>query len=140
MARIIKNINPLDLKPSTGIGLSLPFDGPIGFNLNYTTKDQFRNNILNFLSTAQRERPFQPNFGANLRQFLFEANDDLTIGEIKSSLQDSLNTYFPNVVIDNIDILQSIDAYLMNVIIKYTVPNLNLTDTLTLEFNNGNSQ
>ena len=55
-------------------------------------------------------------------------------------MADSLNTYFPNIVIDNIDILQSIDAYLMNVIIKYTVPNLNLTDTLTLEFNNGNSQ
>jgi hypothetical protein len=140
MARIIKNINPVDLKPSTGVGLSLPFDGPIGFNLNYTTKDQLRNNIKNFLNTAQRERPFQPNFGANLRQFLFEANDDMTLGEIKSSIQDSLHMYFPNINVDSIELLQSVDAYLINVVIKYSIPNLNLTDILTLQFNNGNSQ
>jgi hypothetical protein len=49
MAYNIININPLDLQPSKGIGIKLPFDGSTGLNITYTTKDATRSNILNFL-------------------------------------------------------------------------------------------
>ena len=40
MARyIIQNINPLDTKPSVGIGIKVPFDGFTGINSTYTTKE-----------------------------------------------------------------------------------------------------
>ena len=49
MAYNIVHINPLDLQPSKGIGIQLPFNGPTGLNITYTTKDAIKSNILNFL-------------------------------------------------------------------------------------------
>ena len=40
MAQIQQQIDPLDLTPSTGVGVALPFNGPGVFNTNYTTADQ----------------------------------------------------------------------------------------------------
>ena len=37
MAYIVRNVDVLDLRPSTGVGISLPFDGATGINTTYTT-------------------------------------------------------------------------------------------------------
>jgi hypothetical protein len=42
MAYNIKKISPLDLKPSTGIGVKIPFETPAAFQSVYTTKEQLR--------------------------------------------------------------------------------------------------
>lgn len=55
MAYNIKNINVLDLRPSTGIGVSLPFSNPAVFETVYTTKEQLKFNMINFLLTNKRE-------------------------------------------------------------------------------------
>ena len=39
MPYIVRNIDVLDIKPSTGIGISVPFDGSTGINTTFTTKD-----------------------------------------------------------------------------------------------------
>ena len=39
MAYGLKQISPLDLKPSTAIGVKLPFDAENVFSSVYTTKD-----------------------------------------------------------------------------------------------------
>ena len=39
MAFEIEKINPLDLKPSKGVGVALPFSGRAVFNTTYQTKD-----------------------------------------------------------------------------------------------------
>jgi hypothetical protein len=67
MAYRVPNIEPIDLQPRVAIGISLPFNGPTGFNGTYTTADQLKTNILSFLLTNRGERLFQPTFGANLR-------------------------------------------------------------------------
>ena len=35
MAYIVRNVDILDLKPSTGVGIALPFNGPTGINTIY---------------------------------------------------------------------------------------------------------
>ena len=45
MAQEQQQIDPLDLTPSTGVGVSLPFNGPGVFNTNYTTEDQTQSNL-----------------------------------------------------------------------------------------------
>ena len=47
MAYGLKKISPLDLKPSTAIGVKLPFDADNVFSSVYTTKDQIKYNIIN---------------------------------------------------------------------------------------------
>jgi hypothetical protein len=49
MPYIVRNIDVLDIKPSTGIGISVPFDGSTGINTTFTTKDTVKSNLLNFI-------------------------------------------------------------------------------------------
>ena len=48
MAYGVKQISPLDLKPSTAIGVGLPFSAPNVFSSVYTTKDQIKYNLINY--------------------------------------------------------------------------------------------
>ena len=65
MAYGLRNINVLDLRPSTGVGVGLPFNAPGVFRTVYTTKEQIKYNLINFLLTDKRERIFNPTFGAD---------------------------------------------------------------------------
>ncbi len=63
MAYNLTRRNVLDLRPSTGVGVALPFNNPRGvFKTVYTTKEQLKYNLINFLLTDKRERIFNPNF------------------------------------------------------------------------------
>jgi hypothetical protein len=57
--------------PNRGIGIRLPFNDYNIFTLNYTTKDQIKSNLTNYMLTNKEERVFNPNFGANLIILLF---------------------------------------------------------------------
>jgi hypothetical protein len=46
MAYGLKKISPLDLKPSTAIGVKIPFDATAVFSSVYTTKDQLKYILL----------------------------------------------------------------------------------------------
>jgi hypothetical protein len=59
MAYNLRNINVLDLRPSVGVGVALPFNVPGVFKTIYTTKEQLKFNIINFLLTNKRERIFR---------------------------------------------------------------------------------
>ena len=54
MAYNLVKISPLDLKPSTAIGVKIPFSKPSAFQSVYTTKEQLKYNIINYLLTDKR--------------------------------------------------------------------------------------
>ena len=72
MAQIQKQIDPLDLTPSIGVGVALPFNGPGVFNTNYTTEAQTKSNLINLVLTEPGERVYKPFFGVGLNSLLFE--------------------------------------------------------------------
>ena len=86
MAYNARKISPLDLRPSTGIGVKIPFSALNVFDTVYSTKDQTKYNLINFLLTDPRERPFNPNFGAGLRSFLFEQLGTNTAEDLQTML------------------------------------------------------
>ncbi len=53
MAFGAKKIAPIDLKPSVGVGVGLPFNAPGVFRTTYTTKEATKNNLINFFLTNQ---------------------------------------------------------------------------------------
>jgi phage baseplate assembly protein W len=105
MAYGLKKISPLDLRPSTAIGVKIPFDATAVFSSVYTTKDQIKYNIINYLLSDPRERPFVINFGAGLRARLFEQIDQYTFDDMKQSITTQLENYFPQIEIINLDII-----------------------------------
>ena len=84
MAFNVRRINPLDLQPRKAVGVALPFQGRAVFNSTFTTKDATKSNLINFFLTGKNERVFNVDFGAGLRNFLFEAITEDKIEAIKS--------------------------------------------------------
>jgi phage baseplate assembly protein W len=136
MAYGLKKISVVDLKPSTGIGVSLPFSSTNVFQTVYTTKDQTKYNLINFLLTDPRERPFNPNFGAGLRARLFEQIDIDTFDDIQQSLKTQIENNFPNVQIINLDVTGQPDYNIINIKFSYRLLRSNENDSVTLTIQN----
>jgi uncharacterized protein len=137
MAYIVNNIDVLDLKPSTGVGISLPFNGPTGINTTYTTKDAIKANLLNFLLTAKRERVMNPQFGSGLPDLLFEPVTDTFIDQAESLIYNGVELFFPQVQILELNVDLYPDNSTVIIYLKYTVINTNIEDELQLNLNNG---
>lgn len=132
------NINPLDLKPSTGIGISIPFDNQSAFTTVYTTKDQLRNNVINYLLTDKRERYFNPGFGAGLRSRLFEQMTPDNLEGLEAAIKEDIQLYFPRVLVTDIKITPSYDQNYFTLTFKYNILNTGNTDQVILNFFNSN--
>ena len=94
MAFGAKKIFPIDQRPGTAVGVSIPFNAPNVFSSTYTTKDAIRNNLLNFFLTNQGERYLNPNFGSNLRALLFEQITTGRIEFLQQNIQTLIAKYF----------------------------------------------
>jgi len=136
MAYGLKKISPLDLKPSTAIGVALPFSATNVFTSVYTTKDQIKYNIINFLLTDPREKPFAPTFGAGLRARLFEQIDQTTFDDIKQSLITQMEANFPQVQITNLTIVGEPGYNSVNIKFSYRLLRSNENDSVTLTIQN----
>ena len=125
MAQIQQQIDPLDLNPSTGVGVALPFNGPGVFNTNYTTQDQTKSNLIHVVLTEPGELINRPNFGAGLNSLLFEQKinkDDIQIKIQEAVAQDTkLNRM---ITISDIILNQDINTNTIRVTIEYIL-NLN---------------
>jgi phage baseplate assembly protein W len=132
----ISNINPLDLSPSKGIGIQVPFNGPTGLNITYTTKDAVKSNILNFFLTGKRERIMNPNFGAGIREQLFEQISQGTVQNMEDIITFGLGDYFPQVTLDKLSVNASPDQNFLQIYISYSMKNSNIKDEILINFNN----
>ena len=129
MAFGAKTIFPLDSKPGIAIGVGLPFNAPGVFKSTYLTKDAIKTNLINFFLTNQNERYLNPNFGGNLRAFIFEQITNGNLESLKEDIQTQLGLYFPNVIISSLDILSSQDTNEIIVDFKYNITNKTLYTT-----------
>jgi len=136
MAYGLKKISPLDLKPSTAIGVALPFSAENVFSSVYTTKDQTKYNIINFLLTDPRERVFNPTFGAGLRSRLFEQIDQQTFDELKQSIQTQIEAQFPQIQITELSVIGDPDYGSVNIKFSYKLLRSNENDSVTLTIQN----
>lgn len=136
MAYGLKKISPLDLKPSTAIGVSLPFSAENVFSSVYTTKDQLKYNIINFLLTDPRERPFNPNFGVGLRSKLFQQIDRDTFEEIKQSIKTQVENSFPQIQITELNVFGEPDYNAININFSYVLLRSNENDSVTITVQN----
>ena len=111
--------------PSKYLNIQFPFkDSPDGFflNLNYTDSKALVSDLMHLLLTNEGERLYMPNFGTNLRKFIFEPNDNKTKGDIKSHLQEVIKRYIPNLVINDVLVEDSeLSDHLVTVRLDYTI-------------------
>jgi phage baseplate assembly protein W len=131
MAIRIPNKNPLDLTMRKAIGVSIPFNAPAVFNSTYSTTDQIKSNIINYILTNKGERVLNPNFGSNIRNLLFENITDNYLLEITQLISAELSTFFPMVNIQQFNITPNYDNNEVSVNIVYSVYN-NPSNTISI--------
>lgn len=134
MAYKVQKINPLDLQPRKAVGVAVPFQGRSVFNSTYTSKDAIRSNLINFFLTGKNERVLNVNFGGGLRNFLFQNIQQGEIEKARTLTLENLAVYFPTVIVNDLQLLATPDSNLINFVIKYAVQDTNITDELSINF------
>ena len=106
------------------------------FELNQTDRDAIRADLLHLLLTNKGDRLYLPDFGSDLRKFIFEPNDSITHDDIKKSLNDSISRYIPNLIVNTIKFRDDEVEELIIVELTYTVTDgtFQSSDTVTLTF------
>ena len=127
-------VNPLDLQKNIAIGVSLPFNGPGVFKSTYTTKDQIKSNLINLLLTDTGERVMNPNFGTNLKRFLFEGITDNNLETLKDNILNSILSYISEITVTNITLVPNTDNNLVDLTIEYYLNISQTPDQITVQF------
>lgn len=132
MARILENRNPIDSVARKAVGFGFPLNGPAVFVPTYTTRAQTKANLINYLLTNKGERVFNPNFGADLRNLVFENIVELTSDELQERIQNDIRNYFPQVVIEEIQFNNVPDSNSINFSLTYNILNFGITDDIQI--------
>ena len=102
MAEIIFNKAPIDSDERKAVGFKLPMDGNAVFIPTYTTRDQIKANLINYMLTNKGERVMNPEFGSNLRALLFQQIDDGELDGLLEEIQLNVSTQFPTISVQEI--------------------------------------
>jgi phage baseplate assembly protein W len=121
------------------INIDFPFrdsDNGFYFKMNKTDKDAIRADLLHLLLTNKGERLYLPEFGSDLKKFIFEPNDEITHEQIKDNLNQTIIRFIPNLLINDISFRNDTIEELIIVELTYTVTEgtFTSTDTITLTF------
>jgi len=128
-------VNPLDLQKNIAIGVSLPFNGPGVFNSTFTTKDQTKSNLVNLLLTDIGERVMNPEFGCNLKKFLFEGITESNSELLANNLANSIAIFIPEITVTNITVTPNPDYNLIDLTVDYIMNVSQTPDQVTVQFN-----
>ena len=131
MAYRIPNKNPIDVGSKVAIGVSIPFNGTSIFNTTYSTQDQIKSNIINFLLTNQGERVLNPIFGASLEQYIFETITPTTTKNLENIVKTAISTEFPGVRLNSVTVTPLYDSNTISIKIDYSIYN-GLQDTINI--------
>ena len=132
MAFNVKRIDPLDLQPRKGVGVSLPFSGKAVFNTTYQSKDAIKTNLINLLLTGTGERYLNPNFGAGLRGFLFENITEASLRRFKGEILSTVELYFPRVRVNSLEVTSEPDTNSIVFFLKYQVSETDIEDEILI--------
>ena len=126
------------------LGIALPFgSGLSNFKLNYTTLDQARTNLVNLILTHKGERFMQPDFGTNLRRFIFQPNTNSLAGEVRQEISNAIKFWLPFIKMENIQVDRSIDninQYKITIALTFSViDDINEFTSVTFKFDSDGS-
>ena len=90
------------------------------------------NSIKNTVSTNHYEKPFQPDFGSNVRRMLFENLDNITASALEREIQQSIINYEPRVKLLSVKVIPDFDNNGFNVEMQFFI--LNKSEPVTITF------
>jgi phage baseplate assembly protein W len=90
--------------------------------------DALKNSLLNLFSTTPGDKILSPEFGLNLRQYIFEPVTRERAFDMQRTIFSGINRFEPRVVVSSVVVVPNFDAMEYNITIYYSVPTLNITN------------
>ena len=131
--------------PGLSPKLPLSIDQIDGYALTKNFKEVARQNLKMVVLTNPGERIMIPDFGVGIKTYLFENADTSVFEDIEEKIRQQARTYVPYITIDTINFLSERNDFNMTEIepslrsnyvqiqIKYRIPSIFISDTLSLE-------
>jgi len=96
-----------------------------------TNEEAIKESIRNLILTDNFEKPFQPEFGANIRGLLFENIQPETFRVVKEMIKNVIEANEPRAELLGVDVFGKTDSNVINIIITFNV--INREEPVTLE-------
>ena len=115
-------------------------DIDMDFDFNPFTKDimmkkgdsSIKQSVKNLVLSRLGERPFQPNIGTQVYNYLFDNIMPQTSTALKTTIENVINTFEPRVVLDNVECVGDYDNNGYVISITFTL--INDPDPIVVEF------
>jgi len=84
-----------------------------------------KQSVKNILMTNFGEKPFQPYFGGNLNEFLFNLNTEFDDVQIVEDVRNAIRNYEPRAVVKEVKAVMQDDSYSIQVSVVFQVVSTN---------------
>ena len=134
---MVRSVREIDKNEDKYVGIRFPLDySPEGFF--YKTKtisEQSKANLRNLLLTTPGERVFQPTFGSQLKNIIFEQGSDIP-NRVEEAIRSSVDNFLPYINIINVFTIQ--DKNKVNTQVEFSTPiNPETIEILNFDFRIG---
>lgn len=117
------------------MGVALPWGSTLPSFIEPKEDDYIlKTSILFILMTTPGERVFLPEFGSNLKNLVFEQNDDSLASQIKQSIEEAITRWDPRVKIVKISVTQDLNHHIVNCSLVFKDRKDPTNETETVEF------
>lgn len=90
------------------------------------------NAVKNIILTNHYEKPFNPDYGSNVRKLLFENFDIVTTSALQNEITQCLTNFEPRINVLNVTVSENIDANAFDVTITFSI--INISEPITINF------
>lgn len=106
---------------------------PVRKDINKTKNEMaIINSIKNIVLTNHYEKPFNPDFGSNVRKLLFENLDIITASAIEREITQTITNFEPRVKVVGVTATPSLDNNAFDVQMQFYI--LNQTSPISISF------
>ena len=130
----IYRVDPRDLQKNIAIGISIPFSKSSAFKSTYSTKEQVKYNLINLLLTNKGERVENPEFGCDIKKSIFDFINSDNINKINNNIRVGIQTFIPEINLENIIITPEPDQNYVNVKVEYSMRISGESDEIQINF------
>lgn len=96
-----------------------------------TDANAVRQSVKNIILTSYHEKPFNPTFGTDIRDMLFELLDQPLVNDIDFKIKAAITNFEPRANIEHIEVASLPDSNALHVTILFSIRNT--TEVVTLE-------
>ncbi len=89
--------------------------------------------VVNLLLTNKGERFFNPNYGSDIRSYLFEPLDFATAGQVRNSIKSTLEKFEPRIFIESLGVTPDFDENGFSVEMTYNIRGVD-APSVTVDF------